>query len=206
MVDQEGVLEGCFGHKMCVVAHNRSHLALDSLGDIIGDKSVDIKNEGIYMFGGIYGQSTFERKVNDKLMFLPIGKDVHHKWRELRTTGKKPEGRFHHAMYFYEKGNYLIVLGGRRIADPAPPLIQNSEFVNSIWLLRVDSLEWHYVNCKQNEFPQLYNYSSSLSEDKIIIFGGMNNKYMYSSCLYSIDLEARRSKHGHIVVDRDSGA
>ena len=31
------------------------------------------------MFGGVFGE-TNEKKVNENLMFLPMGKDVDHKW------------------------------------------------------------------------------------------------------------------------------
>ena len=45
--------------------------------------------EGVFMFGGVSG-SINNRKTNDKLMFLPIGKDVHHKWYEVKTKGISP--------------------------------------------------------------------------------------------------------------------
>ena len=51
--------------------------------------------EGIFMFGGVYGKIN-NRKVNDKLMFMPIGKDVDHTWRQVKTNGHPPKGRFHH--------------------------------------------------------------------------------------------------------------
>jgi len=69
------------------------------------------------MFGGVYGESLLERKVNDKLMFFPIGEDVQHRWIELQTSGIQPEGRYHHAMYYYPRGNYIVLFGGRKFIN-----------------------------------------------------------------------------------------
>ena len=55
-------------------------------------------------------------------------------------------------MHFYDKGNYLVVYGGRRFANPTPDVKYTSEFVNSISVLRVDSLEWSEVKYKKDDF------------------------------------------------------
>ena len=72
---------------MCIITYNRHHVALDKLGDLIwkGEVASDkkIMHEGLYMFGGVYGESLTERRVNDKMMFLPVGDDVDHRWVEL---------------------------------------------------------------------------------------------------------------------------
>ena len=63
--DQGNVLEKVFGHKMCVVTKRRQSVDIDNLGDILYDP-VQIKFEGIYMFGGVYGESQLkERRVNN---------------------------------------------------------------------------------------------------------------------------------------------
>ena len=82
------------------------------------------------------------------MMFLPIGKGVTYRWRELETKGQGPEGRYHHGMYFYPKGNYIVVFGGRRLANPKPGIVYDSEFVEGISVLRMDSLEWYEVRFK----------------------------------------------------------
>mmetsp|Transcript_28809 Transcript_28809/g.43495 ORF Transcript_28809/g.43495 Transcript_28809/m.43495 type:complete len:82 (+) Transcript_28809:718-963(+) len=81
-------------------------------------------------------------------------------------------------MHFYEKGNLLVVFGGRRFANPEPNVVYDSEFVNKISVLRVDSLEWFEVKYKSGyrsleNFPELYNFSSALIDDTILVFGGM---------------------------------
>jgi len=101
------------------------------------------------MFGGVFGRSAGEQRLNSKMLFFPIGKGVTYRWRELETHGQGPEGRYHHSMYYYEKGNYVVVFGGRRFANPDPHGRKyNSEFVEGISLLRVDSLEWYEVRYK----------------------------------------------------------
>jgi len=100
-------------------------------------------------------------------------------------------------MYFYHKGNYVVVFGGRRIANPEPGLVYDSEFVDGISLLRCDSLEWFEVKYKQGNvglgFPPLYNFSSALIADQIVVFGGMGGGYIRRKNLYSINLEDQRT-------------
>ena len=160
-----------------MVTYKRSYRLIDDLGHVdLGQVNYQIKNEGVYLFGGVFGRSSGEQRLNDKMLFLPIGKGVSYRWRELETHGKGPEGRYHHSIHFYEKGNYVVVFGGRRFAKPDPsvkidsPEFLKAEFVEGISLLRVDSLEWHEVKYKQSNkgdssFPLLFNFSCSLIED-----------------------------------------
>ena len=72
----------------------------------------------------------------------------------------------------------MVIFGGRRFANPEPDVIYESEFVNDVALLRVDSLVWYKVRFKAEyeglaQFPELFNFSSSIIDDRIIIFGGM---------------------------------
>ena len=151
---------------MCVVAQGRTHVRLNSLGELTDQRNAaTIKVEGIYMFGGVRVESNRERKVNGKLMCLPLGKDVEHKWRELKTSGKQPDGRFHHDMHYYAKGNYVVLFGGRRFANPEPDLRYASEFVNQISLLKLDSLEWYEAKCNNMDFPELFNFCSAIVDD-----------------------------------------
>ena len=144
------------------------------------------------------------------MMLFPIGKGAKHRWRELETKGAAPEGRFHHGMNYYERGNYVIIYGGRRIANPEPSLMKTatkpSEFVDQVALLRVDSLEWFEVRYKQsnkmiNSFPQLYNFSAALIDDQIVVFGGMKGAYKQSKELYSIYLEDYRTIYNEAAED-----
>ena len=144
-VSKDGNLEACYGHKMCVVAYKRTKISIDFLGDIVVKPKHTIKYEGVYMFGGLFVDASGERMLNGKLYFLPFGSDKSNRWKEIYTQGKSPEPRFHHAMHYFEAGNYLVLLGGRRLANPAPTVILNSEFVDEICLLKMETMEWKRV-------------------------------------------------------------
>ena len=75
---------------MCVITHRRESVAIDCLGDIINQKVANIKHEGVYMFGGLFGVQSADRKISDKLFYLALGCDVKHKWKELETKGQIP--------------------------------------------------------------------------------------------------------------------
>ena len=124
-------------------------------------------------------------------MLLPIGKDVEHKWKEVETSGKPPEGRYHHGMHYYDRGNYIVLFGGRRFSDPEEGHI--SEFVEQICLLKMDTLEWHEVYFRNKGFPELYNFASNIINDQMLVFGGMKKDYSYSNNLYSISLETKKT-------------
>ena len=137
------------------------------------------------MFGGVFGENLLERKLNNKTFFFPIGKDALHRWKEIETVGSAPEGRFYHGQHYYERGNYIVVFGGRRLSTPAPDTYYSSEWVNEIALLRLDTLTWHKVHFKKELlslkcFPHLFNFSSELIDDRIIVFGGMFKTYSQS--------------------------
>jgi len=65
-------------------------------------------------------------------------------------------------MHYYPKGNYIILFGGRRFANPDPKAHKDSEFVDEVALLKMDSLEWCEVTYKDKTFPELFNFSSAL--------------------------------------------
>ena len=60
-VASDGSLNHIYGHKMCAISYERSHLSFESLGDVdFGRVSYSIKHEGIYMFGGLFGKTAGE--------------------------------------------------------------------------------------------------------------------------------------------------
>ena len=82
---------------MCCVTYKRAFVELDQLGEVdLGSMPFYIKHEGIYMFGGVFGDKLGERKMNNKTYFFPIGKGAVHRWKELETTGSPPQARFNH--------------------------------------------------------------------------------------------------------------
>ena len=81
-IDIEGCLKPCYGHRMCTVSYNRTFLEMDLLGDIdLGSVPSYIKNEGVYMFGGVFGERVGQRTLVRQIFFLPIGKRKSHRWK-----------------------------------------------------------------------------------------------------------------------------
>jgi len=66
-------------------------------------------------------------------------------WKTLETHGKPPDGRFHHCLHYFEQGNLLVVFGGRRFANPSATVHYDSEFIDEVGVLRLDTLNWHIV-------------------------------------------------------------
>ena len=145
------------------------------------------------MFGGLFTSPGGERKLNGNLYYLPFGAEKVHRWKEIFTIGKSPEARFHHAMHYFEEGNYMVLLGGRRLANPAPNVILESEFVDEICLLKMDTMEWKRVKHAGDSFPRLYNYSSTMMDNQILIFGGMDGSYSLSKILFRVSLPTTTS-------------
>ena len=64
----------------------------------------------------------------------------------------------------------------------------------------MDTLEWFEVKYKMEggsleKMPDLFNFSSNLLDDKILIFGGMMGSYSQSKNLYCIQLEHLRTNY-----------
>jgi hypothetical protein len=69
-------------------------------------------------------------------------------------------------MNFYEKGNILVVYGGRCDLNKDHPIL------NDLHALRLDNLEWLKIEYR-GETPQpKANHCSTIVESRIIIFGG----------------------------------
>ena len=128
-------------HQMVVVTYSsREYVRLDALGEMdYGVERNYIRNEGVYMFGGITGETASESELLDTLYIMQIQKDASPIWREVETKGKPPEARFHHGMNYYPRGNMIVVYAGKRVHHM---FTNDSEFVNEISVLRLDSLEW----------------------------------------------------------------
>ena len=184
----------CYGHEMVVVAYaNREYVKIDSVGPIdYGSEKHYIKHEGVYMFGGVIGKTTSESRLTDTLFIMQIEEDAQPRWRAIETTGKPPIGRFHYGLDYYPQGNLLVVFGGRRFAAGNG----ESEFVTQIAVLRMDSLQWFEVFFKGNNMPpDLYNFSSAIYDDELILFGGMQGNYRQTQKLHRIQMSDRRTTY-----------
>jgi hypothetical protein len=123
--------EYIFGHKLVLITYRRKFVTFNTMSDPdYGSAPYYIKHEGVYMFGGVLGKNAGCQKLTNKLFYLPIGQPINPRWKELETKGSPPEPRFYHEMHFYEKGNILIILAGKKFTFSEPSIKKQGEFVN----------------------------------------------------------------------------
>ena len=150
-------------------------------------KKKKIKEKGLYVFGG---KSKEDGGLTNQLWILIIGKQPL-EWIRPETKGKPPIPRYFHTMNFYERGNYLIIHGGRN------DTLSDNCALNDTFLLNLENFEWMQVSLFSdlNNFviPGRYGHQSIVFIDKLIILGGMNNNSYLGCSLFIINLDFSQS-------------
>ena len=140
-----------------------------------------IKEKGLYIFGG---RNDFG--LSNELWILIFGK-IPLVWKKIETKGIPPSPRYFHTMDYFEKGNYLIVHGGRN------DNISVTSALNDTFVLDLENLEWIFVNLYSNvknfKVISRYGHKSTIFSNKLIIFGGMNNNNYIGSSLFIVNLD-----------------
>ena len=140
-----------------------------------------IKLRGLYIFGG-----KSKEGISNKLWILILGQKIL-EWALLETKGKLPRPRYNHSMNYYERGNFLIIHGGRN-----DNMSETSAF-NDTFVLDLENLEWYNVELYSHlsEFKILSRcgHQSIIYNNKLIIFGGMNNNNYIGSSLFIVNLD-----------------
>ena len=95
-------------------------------------KKKTIKETGLFIFGG---KSKEDGGLSNQLWILILGKKPL-EWIKPETKGKIPAPRFFHTMNYYERGNYLIIHGGRN------DIISENSALNDTYLLNLENFEW----------------------------------------------------------------
>ena len=176
-----------YGHASCLVIPfqllNHKTFNIYKFPEIEINTNNKIKQKGLYIFGGKtkeYGGLT-----ND-LWILIMGKNPF-SWMKVNTLGKPPSPRYFHTMDYYEKGNYLIVHGGRNDDLSA------TSALNDTFVLDLENLGWVkielYNNSNNFKVISRYGHKSTIFSNKLIIFGGMNNNNFIGSSLFIINLD-----------------
>ena len=142
-----------------------------------------IKQKGLYIFGG---KTKEDGGLSNKLWILLIGQKCL-EWILPEIKGKPPRPRYNHSMSFYEKGNFLIIHGGRN-----DNMSETSAF-DDTFVFDLEFFEWYSVELYSNlaEFKILSRcgHQSIIYNNKLIIFGGMNNNNYIGSSLFIINLD-----------------
>ena len=177
-----------YGHTSCVVIPTyilKNHkFSIYSYPNIEPGKANSlIKEKGIYVFGG---KSKEEGGISNQLWILVTGKKPL-EWIQPNTKGKPPSPRYSHSMSFYERGNFLIIHGGRNDS------ISDNIALNDTYLFDLENFEWLkvelYSGMKDFKVLNRCGHQSMIYLDKLIIVGGMNNSNYLGSSLMIINMD-----------------
>ena len=175
-----------YGHSSCLVLpkeYYQSHkLTIYSYPDMeIANNR--LKEKGIYVFGG---KSKEEGGLSNKMWILLIGQKSL-KWINPEVKGKAPSPRYFHTMNYYDKGNILIVHGGRN------DTVSESSALSDTFVFDLENFEWMQVTLysQLNKFKVLNRcaHQSVIFGNKLIILGGMNNNNYIGSSLFIVNLD-----------------
>ena len=142
-----------------------------------------IKEKGIYIFGG---KTKEDGGLSNKIWILLLG-NKKLKWYNPDVKGKPPSQRYFHSMSYYDKGNMLIVHGGRNDG------VSENAALNDTFIFDLENFEWMEVHLyfQLSRFKVLNRcaHQSVVFSNKLIILGGMNNNNYIGSALFIINLD-----------------
>ena len=177
-----------YGHSSCIVIprailknHKFSIYSYPTLEP--GKVNNLIKEKGIYVFGG---KTKEEGGLSNQLWILITGKKPLD-WVQPQTKGKPPSPRYFHSMSFYERGNFLIIHGGRN--DD----MSESSALNDTYLFDLENFEWLrvelYSDIRGFKVLNRCGHQSVIFSNILIIVGGMNNNNYLGSSLMIVNLD-----------------
>lgn len=96
--------------------------------------------------------------------------------------------RYDATLNFYEKGNALILFGGRNDE------ISDTYALNDLFFFDLLTFDWIKIELYNNDDPSFSvihrcGHCTLLFDDKIVIFGGMNSQHFVGSALFVINLD-----------------
>ena len=177
-----------WGHSSCLVIPGQilynPKFNIYSFPEFDTVKKKNIKKKGLFIFGG---KSNEDGGLSNKLWILIMGKKPL-EWISVdNTKGKPPVARFFHSMNYYERGNYVIIHGGRN------DTFSENSALNDTFLLNLENFEWMevklYSNINNFNVVSRCGHQSIIYADKLIIIGGMNNNNYLGSSLLIINLD-----------------
>ena len=142
-----------------------------------------IKEKGIYIFGG---KSKEDGGLNNKIWVVILGQKKL-KWYNPEVKGKPPSPRYFHSMSYYDKGNILIIHGGRN------DVVSENSALNDTFIFDLENFEWMEVKLyfQLSKYKVLHRcaHQSIAFGNKLIILGGMNNNNYIGSVLFIVNLD-----------------
>ena len=144
-----------------------------------------IREKGIYVFGG----KKFELKEpSNKLWVLKIGQK-YLRWIEIIPKGNPPCPRYLFSMNHYEKGNYIIIHGGKT------KTLKSEYILKDTYLFELFRMEWIKVEfgCFDDIIKPRFSHAGIIHKKKLIIFGGVNEQGFSGSNFFMIKLEPEQN-------------
>ena len=150
----------------------------------LGEKSKkgSVKEKGIYIFGG---KISDDGPIINNIYVIKIGiKPL--QIVQLKTSGIPPCPRYDSSLNYYEKGNMLIIHGGRNNN------VHGENGLNDTFILELFHLSWTYVEYynEKNIVHPRYFHQCFEYEGELYIFGGMEGNKFVGSELEIIDLNS----------------
>ena len=143
-----------------------------------------IKEMGMYVFGGK------NKVICNDMWILKIGKKPL-EWEKITTFGAPPCPRYLCSMNFYEKGNFIIIHGGKTRID------QDNLSLKDTYIFELFRYQWLKVDYGENEYivKKRCSHCGIISDDKLYIFGGINDGVFNGSKFFVINLDTNRTKN-----------
>ena len=147
--------------------------------------NTQIKEKGIYIFGG---KRSDLKDPSNKLWLLKIGRKPL-EWTEIKAKGKPPCPRYLCSMNYYEKGNFIIIHGGKTKS------LRNENILKDTYLFELFRFEWIRVKygCFKSLVRPRFSHAAVIYKDKLIIFGGVNDQGFNGSNFFLIKLETEEN-------------
>lgn len=144
--------------------------------------------EGVYSFGGLNRK---DRSTN-QMHFMDLGQSKF-SFKKLIVKGIKPQPRTEATLAYKDDLEICILHGGR-------DYLLDVTF-NDFFVLSLQNLEWLQVAIRGDAPLQRCNHISFVYNDKVCVFGGMNNRMYLGVDIYSVDLLRKKLDEGNIEED-----
>ena len=178
-----------YGHSSCLVVPNsvltNGAFSVYKIPDVdyISKKGKKNIQKGLYIFGA---KTKEINGLTNNLWILLLGQTPL-QWIKPETKGIQPSPRYYHSMNFYEKSRYIIIHGGRN------DNLSSSCALDDTFILELVNLNWIKIKLYSNndnfKVISRFGHNSSIFDNKLIIFGGMNNNNYIGSSLFIVNLD-----------------
>ena len=142
-----------------------------------------IKEMGMYVFGGK------NKTISNDMWLLKIGKKPL-EWERVLTFGSPPSPRYLCSMNFFEKGNFIIIHGGKT------KISSESFALKDTYLFELYRYQWLRVDYGDKDYivKKRCSHCSTICDNKLFIFGGINDGVFNGSKFFVINLDVNKAK------------